>query len=150
LQVGQSIGVYSDYMEGEEDEVAVAHFVVRNPRPQSASIAALTLEQLSKRSRLAGLTLFAVVAGFIGLFIGGADGLICRLPRRALLCGFIGLLVGVVGGFVCSIAANVVYSPLTLLAQKTSENSPGLGTFGFVIQMFGRAAAWCLAGVAMG
>jgi hypothetical protein len=124
--------------------------VDRSPKPQDSARAKLSLDRLHRRAQTAGTLLFAVVAGFIGLFIGAADGLICRLPRRALLSGVIGLLVGVVGGFVCSMAANIAYAPLTHLAMKTSESSSSWSTLGFVIQMFGRALAWCLAGVAMG
>ena len=53
--------------------------------------------------------MFPFVAGFIGLFIGAVDGLVCRLPRRALFCGLVGLFVGFVGGFISSILANVIY-----------------------------------------
>jgi len=92
-----------------------------------------------------------VVAGLIGLFIGAADGIVCRLPRRALLCGGVGLLVGLVGGFISSIAAMVAYTPLTALAMKQTTGPMGsLNTFGFVLQMVGRSVAWGLAGMAMG
>src|SRR5205085_7957194 len=71
----------------------------------------------------AGMLVFALVAGFIGLFVGAADGFICRLPRRAILCGAVGLVVGIVGGFICSIAANLAYAPLTKLALKIGRAS---------------------------
>jgi hypothetical protein len=150
LHVGEVIGAYTEYYRGLDDSFALAYFIERSPKPQPPARARLTLDQLHRRSSTAGILLFAAVAGFIGLFIGAADGLICRLPRRALLCGAVGLLVGVVGGFVCSIAANIAYAPLTRLAEATTESGSGLSTFGFVIQMFGRALGWCLAGVAMG
>lgn len=150
LHVGDVVGVYAELFDALDDHVTVCGFVKRSPAAQPLSRARLTLDQLNRRSTVAGMLLFAVVAGLIGLFIGAADGLICRLPRRALLCGSVGLVVGIVGGFVCSIAANVAYAPLTALAVKTSESSSTLSTFGFVIQMFGRSLAWCLAGVAMG
>lgn len=150
LHVGDVVGVYVDYLASAEEAFPLCLFLEHSPKAQSPGRAQLTLEQLHRRSNTAGMLLFAVVAGFIGLFIGAVDGLICRLPRRALLCGAVGLLVGVVGGFVCSIAANVAYAPLTELAQKTSETNWVLSTSGFVIQVFGRSLAWCLAGVAMG
>ena len=150
FHVGDIVGVYSEYFRNLDGSFALAFFVDRSPKPQSPGRAKLTLEQSHGRAQAAGMLLFAVVAGFIGLFIGAADGIICRLPRRALLCGFVGLIVGIVGGFVCSLAANVAYAPLTHLAQKTSEASSTLSTFGFLIQMFGRSLAWCLAGIAMG
>jgi hypothetical protein len=150
LKVGEVVGVHAEYFSRLDESLAIAFFLERGPKAQSAGRSRLSLEQLNRQSSTAGLVLFAVVAGFIGLFIGAADGVICRLPKRALLCGFIGLLTGVVGGFVCSMAANVAYAPLTSLAMRTSEASSGLSTFGFVIQVFGRSLAWCLAGVAMG
>lgn len=153
LAEGQTLGVYAEYYGGDADEeLAVAHFVVLSPKPQSPSRAKMTLEHLHSRTAAAGLLLFPLVAGFIGLFVGAADGLICHLPRRALLCGVVGLLVGIVGGFVCSIAANVAYAPLSHLATSMSDESrsSSLSTFGFIIQVFGRSSAWCLAGIAMG
>lgn len=151
LKVGDTVGVHLEYERSMDKDLAVAFYLERNPKPQSEKMAAMTLDDLQRRSSTANLLFFAVVAGFIGLCIGSADGIICRQPRRALLCAGVGLLVGVVGGFVCSIAASVAYGPLTLLAQKQSaESAAGLSTLGFVIQMFGRSLAWCLAGVAMG
>lgn len=150
LAVGDVLGLYTDMFQTQDEPVPLAMFVQRNPPPQSPGRARLSLDQINRRASAAATLLFAAVAGMIGLFIGAVDGLVCRLPRRALLCGAVGLLVGIVGGFVCSIAASVAYAPLATLAMKTSESGSGLSTFGFVIQVFGRSLAWCLAGVAMG
>jgi hypothetical protein len=151
LKEGQTVGVYSQYFDSGDEEVAIGHFVDLAPKPQSPARAKLTLRRLHSRTTAAGMLLFPLVAGFIGLFVGAADGLICRLPRRAILCGVVGLLVGIVGGFVCSIAADIAYAPLSQLATSVEdEASSGLSTFGFIIQMFGRSLAWCLAGIAMG
>src|SRR5262249_14304285 len=100
-------------------------------------------------SHAAGLMLFALVAGMIGLFIGAADGLVCRLPRRALLCGIVGLFVGLVGGFIASLFGGLVYSPLTALAMKQGDGG-GFGSLGFTIQLVGRSLAWGFTGLAMG
>ncbi len=95
--------------------------------------------------------MFAVVAGLVGLAIGAANGVVCRLARRALLAGGVGLLVGIVGGLVSNIIANLAYAPLNHLAMKQEgDSAAGLSTFGFLIQMGGRALAWALAGMAMG
>ena len=150
LRVSDVVGVYTETFDALDDHVTVCGFVQHSPATQPLKQARLTLDQLNRRASVAATTLFAVVAGMIGLFIGAVDGLVCRLPRRALLCGLVGLLVGIVGGFVCSIAANVAYAPLNTLAMRTSESASSLSTLGFVIQMFGRSLAWCLAGVAMG
>jgi hypothetical protein len=150
INVGDNIGVYVEYFEGGGESLAVALYVVRSPAEQSATRAAYTLHQLNSRKSIAALLLFPLVAGFIGLFIGAADGLICRVMRRALICGLVGLFVGFVGGFVSSIIANIVYAPLTHLAMKQSGAAGGLTSMGFMLQMVGRSLAWCLAGCAMG
>lgn len=151
LESGEIVGVYVKYLGFRGQSLAVAGFVVRSPAPQSPKRARMTLEQLHARSQAAGFLLFPLVAGMIGLFIGAVDGLVCRLPRRALLSGLVGLLVGFVGGLVSSIIAELAYAPLNQLAMKQAGDTLfGLSTFGFVIQMLGRSLAWCLAGLAMG
>jgi len=151
LEDGQNIGVYVDYYTHPEFDLALASFIVRDPAPQSPGREALTLDQLSARSSVAGLLLFSVVAGLVGLFIGSADGLVCRLPRRALLCGLVGLLVGLVGGFVSGLIASLAYAPLNALAMRMSEGSSVfVSTFGFIVQLIGRSLAWAVAGLAMG
>jgi hypothetical protein len=150
LKVGEVIGIYVEVLPLRQEALAIGQFIERSPRPLPAARAQLTLDQLVARTNAAGLLLFALVAGMVGLFIGAADGVICRLPRRAALCGTIGLLVGLVGGFVSSIAGNVAYSPLNQLAMRQMSESGSLLTFGFVIQVIGRSVAWCLVGMAMG
>lgn len=151
LAVGDKIGAHVQFAPGAEQPVIFAGFVVRNPSPQPPGLAKLTLEQLSARHSATSLLLFPMVAGLIGLFIGAADGIVCRLPRRALLCGLVGLLVGFIGGFICNLIANIIYAPLSQLAMRQSgEEATGLTTLGFTIQMLGRSLAWCLAGMAMG
>jgi hypothetical protein len=151
LEVGDKIGVHLEYEQRLDEDIALGFYVTRDLKPETEGQARLSLDDMARQAQTVNLVFFAVVAGFIGLFIGAADGIICRQPRRAILCAFVGLLVGVVGGFICSIAAGVAYAPLTHLAQRQSEQSAsGLSTLGFVIQIFGRSLAWCLAGVAMG
>lgn len=150
LKEGSEAGFYVKYHEKYDQHFALAGFVVTAPPPLPPNQPKRTLHQLESRSTAAGLLLFPLVAGFIGLFIGAADGLVCRLTRRALLCGAIGLFVGVVGGFVFSLVANIVYSPLSQFALKLSDAGDGLSPMGFGIQVIGRSLAWCLAGAAMG
>jgi hypothetical protein len=151
LKPGDSVGVYVEYIATRDQDLALAPFVVRSPAPQAAAHAGLSLERQHSRSQAAGFILFPLVAGLIGLFIGGADGVVCRLPRRALLCGAVGLLAGFVGGFVSSIIANIAYTPLNALAMKQGgQDVASLSTFGFTLQILGRSLAWALAGLAMG
>lgn len=150
LHNGDFIGAYVTFMPGERRDLALVRFVELNPKPLSPNRAAMNLGQLYARTRAAGLLLFPVVAGMIGLLVGAVDGLICRLPRRALLSGGIGLAVGFIGGFLCSILANLAYEPLAHLAARQMDESGALGAFGFIVQMVGRSLAWGLAGMAMG
>jgi hypothetical protein len=149
IEVGDDIGAYVEYFEGNGESLSAALYVVRSPEPQKPAIAAMTLHQLAARKSAAALLLFPLVAGFIGLFIGAVDGLVCRVMRRALLCGAVGLFVGFVGGFISSMLANLAYSPLHHLAMGQA-GANGLSSFGFVLQMIGRGLAWCLAGSTMG
>jgi len=151
LSQGQEIGVYVEYHQLGTQSMAVARFVVLSPHPLRAGQPHLDLERLNARSHAAGMLLFPLVAGFIGLAIGAVDGAICRLARRALLAGLIGLFAGFVGGFISEIVANLAYAPLHKLAMaQITPGAGGITTFAFVVQMTGRALAWCLAGLAMG
>lgn len=150
LKEGEEAGFYVKYFETYNQQFSVAGFVVQSPPPQPANLPKRTLHQLEARKSAAGLLMFPLVAAFIGLFVGAADGLVCRLPRRALLCGGVGLLVGFVGGFIFSLVGDVVYSALNQLAEKLSEAGRGLSPMGFLIQVIGRSLAWCLIGTAMG
>jgi hypothetical protein len=147
LDAGLEIGVYVEYIPTVAEGVALGLFVVESPPPQSSEEAKLTLTQQQSRSQATGLLVFALVAGLVGLAIGASDGLVCRLPRRALLAGGVGLLVGFISNFV----ANIVYAPLNQLAMAESgESTIGLSTFGFMIQTVGRSLAWALAGTTAG
>jgi hypothetical protein len=147
---GEEAGFYVEYYENAGGHVSVATFAVKSPAPRPPGQAVRTLHQLASRKSAVGLLLFPAVAGLIGLFIGAADGLVCRLTRRALLCGAVGLLVGFVGGFISSFIGDIVYGPLNHLAQRTEAAGGGLATVGFVLQVIGRSLAWCLAGSTMG
>jgi len=151
LRPGQEIGLYLEYLPIGSKPIAAALFTVPSPPPQTPERASLTLSQLHARTQAAGLLVFALIAGLIGLSIGSVDGFICRLLRRALLAGLVGLLVGFIGGFVSNIVANIVYSPINRLAMAQQGAAIGsLTAFGFVLQMVGRTLAWALAGMTMG
>src|SRR6185436_1100732 len=138
INVGQTVGVYLEKSGmRRKEEVAIARFVDRSPPPQKPSEAAKELDQLERRSTLAGMLFFPMVAGLVGLAIGAVDGLVCRLPRRALLSGFVGLLIGFLGGFLSQFVAGVVYMPLTALAMKQTAAGGGLNALGIFIQMMG-------------
>jgi hypothetical protein len=127
----------------------MVRFVVPDPGPAPAG-GVPSLHVQAARQSAWGLLIFPLTAGMIGLFLGATDGIICRLPRRALLCGIVGLLVGVVGGLVTSVVANIVYAPISTYAMKQGGDGAGAQAMSFGIQMLGRTIAWGLAGTAMG
>ena len=127
----------------ESDVPSLAVFIDSQPPPGKASTA--SLRAALERQAIVGLVLFPVVAAAVGIFIAAADGAVCRLWQRALLAGAVGLLVGLLGGLVASVLAQLVYTPLAMLAGRQSG-----GILGFVIQVSGRGLAWGIAGMAMG
>jgi hypothetical protein len=150
LKTGQNVGVYLEYLEVQGEGLSVGDYVTSSLKHQSASRASMTLRQLSARASAASLLLFPLMAGLIGLSLGAVDGIICRLPRRALLSGLIGLVVGFIGGFISNILAGIVYAPLSHLAMAQTGVGGSLTGLGFMLQMIGRSLAWALAGSAMG
>ena len=155
IKKGDTVGVHVSIQPIEQDPerrlLVAGSFLVRAPGPQKPTDAALTLEQLASRTQAAAMLLFPIVAALVGLAIGAIDGLICRLPTRALLSGGVGLLVGFIGGFISHILAGIVYAPLSKLALGHLETDTGhITAFGMFVQMVGRGTAWMLAGVAMG
>ncbi|MCS7303752.1 MAG: FHA domain-containing protein [Thermoguttaceae bacterium] len=152
LKEGQTVGVYVEYEEFFHEPIVLGRYIVLDPPPPSGK-ATLTLSQLKSRQTLGGLLLFPVVAGLIGLSIGAVDGLICRLPLRALLSGVVGLLVGFLVGFVAQILAGLVYLPFQKIVMEDIHIAAGefrLSPLGFLVQMCGRGLAWCVAGAGMG
>jgi hypothetical protein len=109
------------------------------------------IQEQDRTSTTASFLLFSTIAAMIGLGLGAADGIVCRLPRRALLGGAVGFLVGAVGAMFTTVVAGVVYAPLTAIATTlmTSELS-AIGALGFLLQMIARMLAWACAGMAMG
>ncbi len=100
---------------------------------------------------LVGFFLFPTVAGCIGLFLGAAEGLMCRNLLRALLCGSVGLGIGFGLGLVFLIPAGLLFFVMRLaaLAFQKDPNAMPEG-FAFLVLMMGRAAAWALAAIPAG
>lgn len=109
--------------------------------------------QAEEGLNVAGLLLFPVVSGAIGLFLGAAEGIVCRNPLRALKSGFVGLGVGFVGSIVAMIPAGIVFTmaafaSLSITDDLTPDGMPtGLG---LLVLIMGRAAAWAIVGIPAG
>jgi hypothetical protein len=98
--------------------------------------------------------LFPTVAGFIGLFLGAAEGLMCRNLSRAMISGVVGLGVGFAGGIVLLFPAGVVFILMNLVAFTVAGDPPDPGEmptgFALLVFMMGRAAAWAIVSIAAG
>jgi hypothetical protein len=101
----------------------------------------------------AALLLFPVVAGCIGLFLGAAEGIMCRNISRAFVSGGLGLAVGFVGGLIAIIPTGIIFSFMSTLAFSFWKN-PQIDEmptgFALLILMMGRAAAWSVAAIPAG
>ena len=97
--------------------------------------------------------LFPSVAGGIGLFLGAAEGFMCRNWRRALICGAVGLGIGFTVGIFTSIAADLLFAVMVTVAvslwEDPQENELPTG-LAFLVLMMGRAAAWAVTGIPAG
>lgn len=155
LKLGEPIGLYIGHEnmklpDSNRIPILYVEAIVRNPAPLPADAAPMNFRKASSRQSVVGMLLFPLVAGLIGLAVGGIDGIICRLFRRALLAGGVGLLAGFIGGFVCLFLAGLVYSPLHDKAVDRVTGGSGWSGMGLFLQISGRALAWAVAGMAAG
>jgi FHA domain len=134
--------------------------VMAEPMPQSPALIAsairlqasdtpaekeFSIYELTARQRYAGLALFSLVAGLVGLMVGSVDGVICRTFARAAWCGIVGLVIGLLGGLL-----STIFGALTYLLLGTLGENPYLTAGTFVLQMFRRGLAWTIVGTTMG
>ena len=102
----------------------------------------------------AGFLLFPSVAGCAGLFLGAAEGLMCRNLGRALISGVVGLGVGFAGGVVLLIPAGIVFVIMQQIAFTVVGEPPLPGEMPtglpLLVVMMGRAAAWAIVSIAAG
>ena len=103
---------------------------------------------------IAALLMFPTVAGFIGLFLGAAEGIMCRNARRACLSGVIGLGVGFGGGLVALIPTGIIFSIMTAIAVSFMKGPPNPNQMptglALLILMMGRASAWSVVSIPAG
>jgi hypothetical protein len=103
--------------------------------------------------QLAALFYFPTVAGFVGLFLGAAEGLMCRNLVRALLGGSVGLGIGFGLGLVGLIPTGIVFGLMSFVAVlfwKDPKPNAMPDGFAFLILMMGRAAAWAIEAIPAG
>ena len=105
------------------------------------------------QEKLALLLVFPMVAGFVGLFLGAAEGIMCRNAQRAAICAAVGLGVGLAGGLVAIFAAGFIFAITSQVAISFWKN-PQQGQMptgmALLILMMGRGAAWAVAAIPAG
>jgi hypothetical protein len=103
---------------------------------------------------LVSLLIFPTVVGCVGLFLGAAEGLMCRNLQRATICAAVGLGVGFAGGLVAYVAAELIFLVTIGVAaelEKTPQPGPHMPTgMALLVLMMGRAAAWAVAAIPAG
>lgn len=102
---------------------------------------------------VAAILMFPVVAGCIGLFLGSAEGIICRNFGRAVKSGAVGLGVGFVGGLIAFIPTGIVFAIALAITSSLWKNpQPGELPTGLalLVLMIGRAAAWSIEAIPAG
>ena len=108
---------------------------------------------LEEEIDIAAILLFPTVAGCVGLFLGAAEGIICRNLRRAVKCGFVGLGVGFLGGLIALIPTGIVFALMSALAMSLwEEPDPDAMPTGLalLVLMMGRGAAWSIVSIPAG
>ena len=104
---------------------------------------------------IAAILLFPTVMGLVGLFLGGAEGIMCRNLSRGVRCGVVGLGVGFVGGLIALIPTGIVFAITTAVALQLWDNPNPAPTemptgMALMVLMMGRAAAWAIASIPSG
>ncbi|MFI5454665.1 MAG: FHA domain-containing protein [Isosphaerales bacterium] len=109
--------------------------------------------KMDNKLHWAEVLLFPAVAGFIGLFLGAVEGIMCRNAQRAAICAAVGLGVGFAGGLIALFVAGFIFLIMNMIALSFWKNpQPGKMPTGlaFLILMMGRGAAWAVASVPAG
>jgi hypothetical protein len=113
-------------------------------------------DNVMQRGRLqwAAFLMFPMVVGFAGLFLGAAEGIMCRNAQRAAICAAVGLGVGFAGGFVAHFVAHIIFVLTAVVAMElSSDRNPQRDMptgIGLLVLMMGRGAAWAVAAIPAG
>ncbi|HLF91931.1 MAG TPA: FHA domain-containing protein [Planctomycetota bacterium] len=149
FRTGQVVEARGEASVGQHPLLVAMRIRVHSGDPRTYPPA--DLPSLNWRNFIAGLLIFPIVAGLVGLAIGSADGILSRAYGRGIVCGLVGLAMGLVVGTLASIAATLLYSVFGGIVQHLDRGSGmKMSTGAFILQMMNRGLAWALAGVAMG
>jgi len=118
-----------------------------------AALEPFTTDLVEDEVDTAGLLLFPTVAAGVGLFLGAAEGLMCRNLGRAAFSALVGTVVGFVGGAVLQIPANIAFALAVWFAFQIGGDIGAEGIpagVGFLVFLMGRATAWAIVAIAAG
>lgn len=111
------------------------------------------IDENAMRGNLFVLLVFPVVAAMVGMFVGAAEGMMCRNLQRTLISGVVCLGIGFVGALVALIPTAMVFGIMkTISTAFERDPQPGEMPTGLalLILMMGRAAAWGIVGIPAG
>lgn len=110
-------------------------------------------ENVGEEVDAASVLLFPTVAAGVGLFLGAAEGIMCRNAGRAGLSAVVGLGAGFLGGLLAVIPTGLVFMGMVAIAMEVgpprSDEVMPRG-FGFLLLMMGRGMAWTIAALPAG
>ena len=103
--------------------------------------------------QVAMVLLFPTVAAFVGLFLGAAEGIMCRNPLRATICAAVGMGCGFGGGLIAWFVGEILFGITMVIAVSFMDNpQPGERPTGIamMILMMGRAVSWAIIAIPAG
>ena len=110
-------------------------------------------DPLVEDNQVANILIFPMVAGFVGLFLGAAEGIMCRNMSRAAISGSIGLATGFLGGLLALIPTSIAFGIMANLALNLTDGIDENGMpngMGLLVLIMGRGVAWALAAIPAG
>lgn len=114
-------------------------------------------KDVAQGSALVALLWFPMVAGFVGLFLGAAEGIMCRNLSRACISALVGFGVGFAGGLLAFIVASIIFLIAQVIIIGLMQNKGNKGNadgpprgVAFLILMMGRGLAWAVAAIPAG
>jgi Inner membrane component of T3SS, cytoplasmic domain len=105
-------------------------------------------------TRPAEWLVFPTLLAFVGLFLGAAEGIMCRNLQRAAICAGVGTGVGFAGGLGAILIAGAMFIVVQVIVVVVSHARPDQPVrpsgLGFLVLMMGRAASWAVAAIPAG
>jgi hypothetical protein len=103
-------------------------------------------------AHIINIVMFPAITAGVGLFLGAAEGIMCRNLLRATISAAVGLGMGFIGGLVVLLPANWMYGIMGQIAFAVGPADPGHlpSGFGLLVLMMGRGAAWAISAIPAG